>query len=108
MIQHVVLVNFRHGVPESMRHECVMRLRELAGLVPDMKNWRVGLNMTTVLRAWDMSVTGEFATLDDVAAYRAHPAHEDAQRFLDGFAAETISVDFEADRSRLRRGTTII
>jgi hypothetical protein len=50
MIQHVVLVNFRHGVPESMRHECVMRLRELAGLVPDMKNWRVGLNMTTVLR----------------------------------------------------------
>ena len=68
MIQHVVLVNFRHGVPESMRHECVMRLRELAGLVPDMKNWRVGLNMTTVLRAWDMSVTGEFATLDDVAA----------------------------------------
>jgi Stress responsive A/B Barrel Domain len=95
MIQHVVLVNFRHGVPESMRQQCVVRLRELAWLVPGLTNWRVGLNMTTMMRAWDMSVTGEFATLDDVAAYRAHPAHQEAQRFVDGFAAETIGVDFD-------------
>jgi hypothetical protein len=70
MIQHVVLINFRHGVPESVRHQCLMGLRELASLVPGLTNWRVGLNMTTAQRAWDMSVTGEFATLDDVAAYK--------------------------------------
>ena len=96
MIQHVVLINFRHGVPESVRHKCVMRLRELASLVPGLTNWRVGLNMTIAQRACDMSVTGEFATLDDVAAYRAHPAHRDAQQFVDGYAAETIGVDFDS------------
>jgi hypothetical protein len=40
MIRHVVMINFRHGVPESARHLCVATLRELANLVPGLANWR--------------------------------------------------------------------
>ncbi|BBX95294.1 Dabb family protein [Mycobacterium lacus] len=97
MIQHVVLINFRHGVPEATRRECVARLRELATLVPGLSNWRVGTNLTTMTRAWDMSLIGEFASLADVAAYRDHPAHRDAQQFVDAYAAETIGIDFDPE-----------
>jgi hypothetical protein len=95
MIQHVVMINFRLGVPESARRRCVTRLRELVDLVPGLANWRVGTNLTAMTRAWDMALTGEFATLEDMLAYRAHPAHLDAQKFVDTYAADTISVDFD-------------
>jgi len=42
-----------------------------------------------------MALTGEFATLEDMLAYRAHSAHLDAEKFLDAYAADTISVDFD-------------
>ncbi|BBX74464.1 Dabb family protein [Mycobacterium shinjukuense] len=95
MIQHVVLINFRHGVPETTRQQCVARLRELANLIPGLSNWRVGTNLTTMTRAWDLALVGEFDTLDDMTAYRDHPAHRDAQEFVDAYAAETIGVDFD-------------
>lgn len=95
MIQHVVLVNFRPDTPTDTRHECVRRLRELAELVPGLNEWRVGLNLTDLNRSWDMALTGQFESLDDVFAYRAHPAHRKAQKFVDENAAETVGVDFD-------------
>jgi hypothetical protein len=97
MIQHVVLINFRHGIPAETRWECVRRLREVATLVPGLTNLRVGLNVTTMERAWDMSVTAEFANLGDMTAYSAHPAHLDAQHFVDDYAADVIRIDFDPD-----------
>jgi hypothetical protein len=95
MIQHVVLINFRHGVPEHTRHECADRLRALAELVPGLGNWRVGANRSTLARAWDLGVTGEFASIEDMLAYRAHPAHRAAQAFVDDYAADTVGIDFD-------------
>ena len=63
--------------------------------MPGLTNWRGGTNLTTMTRAWDMALTGEFATLEDMLAYRAHSAHLDAEKFLDAYAADTISVDFD-------------
>jgi hypothetical protein len=97
MIQHVVLINFRHGIPAETRWECVRRLREVATLVPGLTNLRVGLNVTTMERTWDMSVTAEFANLGDMTAYSAHPAHLDAQHFVDDYAADVIRIDFDPD-----------
>src|ERR1700682_1045087 len=97
MIQHVVLINFRHGIPADTRWECVRRLRELATLVPGLTNLRVGLNATTMERAWDMSVTAEFAALEEMAAYSTHPAHVDAQHFVDDYAVDVIRIDFDPD-----------
>jgi hypothetical protein len=97
MIQHVVLINFRHGIPQGTRWECVRRLRELPTLVPGLTNFRVGLNVTTKEHAWDMSVTAEFPTLEEVTAYSTHPAHLDAQRFVDSYAADLTRIDFDPD-----------
>ena len=97
MIQHVVLINFRHGIPSDTRCECARRLRELATLVPGLTNLRVGLNATTMERAWDMSVTAEFATLEEMTAYGTHPAHVDAQHFVDDYAVDVIRIDFDPD-----------
>jgi hypothetical protein len=97
MIQHVVVINFRHGIPADTRCECVRRLRELATLVPGVTNLRVGLNATTLDRSWDMSLTAEFATLEDMTAYGTHPAHLDAQHFVDSYTADVIAIDFDPD-----------
>jgi hypothetical protein len=97
MIVHVVLINFRNGIPADTRWECVGRLRELATLVRGLTNLRVGLNVTTMERAWDMSVTAEFAALEDMTAYSTHPAHVDAQHFVDSYAADVIRIDFDPD-----------
>jgi hypothetical protein len=97
MIQHVVLINFRHGIPADTRWECVRRLRELATLVPGLTKLRVGLNVTTMERAGDMSITAEFAALEEMVAYGSHPAHVEAQHFVDGYAADVVRIDFEPD-----------
>jgi hypothetical protein len=97
MIVHVVLINFRHGILADTRWECVRRLRELATLVPGLTNLRVGLNVTTLDHAWDMSLTAEFAALEEMTAYSAHPAHADAQHFVDDYAADVIRIDFDPD-----------
>jgi|ERR1700694_1825740 len=104
MIVHVVLINFRHGIPADTRWECVRRLRELATLVPGLTNLRVGLNVTTKEHAWDMSVTAEFATLEEMTAYGTHPAHLDAQQFIDGYASGVIRIDFDPDSPLPVRG----
>jgi hypothetical protein len=106
MIVHVVLINFRHGIPADVRCECVRRLRELAILVPGLTNFRVGLNVTTMDGAWDMSVTAEFTALEEMTAYSAHPAHVDAQRFVDGYAADLIRIDFDPDSPLTVAGKT--
>lgn len=95
MIQHVVLVNFRTGVPHDVRQECARRLRDLEHTVPGLKAWRVGLNVTTADRAWDMGLTAEFENLEQVAAYRNHGSHRAAQHFVDQYAEQTIGVDFD-------------
>jgi hypothetical protein len=97
MIVHVVLINFRYGIPADTRWECVRRLRELATLVPGLTNLRVGLNVTTMDHAWDMSLTAEFAALEEITAYSTHPAHVDAQHFVDDYAADVIRIDFDPD-----------
>jgi hypothetical protein len=95
MIQHVVLINFRHGVTEEQRQECVRRLRRLSGVVPGLRTWRVGCNVAPLERAWDLGLTAEFDDVDAVLAYRAHPAHLEAEAFVDACAEETVGIDFD-------------
>lgn len=97
MIQHVVLVNFRTGVPQEDRSRCVHELRTLQERVPGLRAWRVGLNRTVMDRAWDLGLTGEFDSVDAMLAYRAHPQHVEVQHLVDSLAAETIGVDFDPE-----------
>jgi Stress responsive A/B Barrel Domain len=108
MIVHVVLINFRHGIPVDTRWECVRRLRELTTLVPGLTNLRAGLNVTTMERAWDMSMTAEFAALDEMTAYSTHPAHVDVQHFIDSYAADVIRIDFDPDSPPPVRGKSAL
>jgi hypothetical protein len=50
MIQHVVLINFRHGIPADTRWECVRRLRELATLVPGLTGIFLGASLGRSVR----------------------------------------------------------
>jgi hypothetical protein len=44
-----------------------------------------------------MSITAEFADLKEMTAYSAHPAHVDAQHFVDSYAADVTRIDFDPD-----------
>jgi hypothetical protein len=97
VIAHVVLINFRHVIPSDTRWESVRRLRERATHVPGLTNFRVGMNATTAEHAWDLSVTADFEGLDEMTAYSTHPAHLDAQHFVDNYAVEVVRIDFDPD-----------
>ncbi len=75
----------------SLADQAVATLRPLPGVVA----LTVGLPADPdSAKAWDLCVNVRFATLDDAAAYRAHPAH---RRFVD---------EVVAPRSAARKGWT--
>jgi hypothetical protein len=80
---------------DARRRALVERALEELRPLPGVVSMTVGLPADPdAAKAWDLCINVRFATLDDAAAYRAHPVH---RRFVD----EVI-----APRSAARKGWT--
>ena len=80
---------------DAIRRALAREARETLGPLPGVVGLTAGVPADAeAAKAWDLCVTVRFATLDDAAVYRAHPAH---RRFVD----EVI-----APRSAARKGWT--
>ena len=52
-------------------------LLELPAIIPELQSMETGLNVNPA-EAWDVVLIAEGASLDDIKAYGAHPAHQAA------------------------------
>jgi len=93
-IEHLVLFRFAEAADA---HECVARLRAMAGRIPQVRGLRAGLNQVPSERAWDVGLVITLDSLDDLVAYREHPVHVPVMAWVRAHATTTGAADFDPD-----------
>ncbi|WP_327708381.1 Dabb family protein [Streptomyces sp. NBC_00464] len=82
MIRHIVLFKFKPGVdwtdPRALAAE--RTAAQVGSEVPEVKEWRVGRNVSPREVAYDFLVDGLLEDMDKVESYLVHPFHQDAIR----------------------------
>ena len=95
MIKHVVTFKFKGSKEE--RNEVAKNFAEaliqLPGEIPQLKSIEVGLNINPQ-EEWDLVLTATADTLEDVAIYSAHPAHQAAVAIIAPYKEARACVDY--------------
>lgn len=95
MITHVVLFKLKDRSPEN-----IGKTRDiLAGLkdkVQVLKHLEVGTDVVRGERSYDIALVARFDTLDDLEAYRVHPAHQEVVEYIKTVKESTVAVDYES------------
>lgn len=85
------------GTPEEKKEVAVRFAEALVQLpdeIPQLKSIEVGLNVNPTEK-WDLVLTACAETLQDVAIYSAHPAHQAAVAIIAPYKEDRACVDYE-------------
>lgn len=69
-------------------------LMELPAIIPQLSSMQTGLNVNPK-EEYDVILTAEAASLADIAAYSAHPAHLACVDIIKGHVASRACVDYD-------------
>ncbi len=94
MIRHILLFRFNEDIDQVIRTEMVERLQGLEELCPTIGKWSIGVNFADSPSAYDVVEIGDFASREDLDAYKAHPAHADFSNFVRPIATWALA-DYE-------------
>jgi hypothetical protein len=82
MIRHIVLFKLKEFSSESEREEAAANIletfRSLAGQIPQIRNYRVEKDIVGGPASYDIIIDSTFENLEDLKAYKIHPAHQEA------------------------------
>ena len=85
------------GTPEE-KQEVARKFSEalmkLPAEISELKGMEVGINMNS-MEKWDLVLTATADSLEDIATYSAHPAHQAAVAIIAPFKDERACVDYE-------------
>ena len=96
MIKHVVSFKFK-GTPEQRKEvaeKFAEALIQLPDEIPQLKSIEVGININPAEK-WDLVLIAVADSLEDVAIYSAHPAHQSAVAIMAPYKEDRACVDFE-------------
>lgn len=95
MVKHIV--TFRLDGTAEERTALAARFKEaleaLPAVIPQLHTIEVGININPAEK-WDLTLTATADSLEDVAAYSAHPAHVAAVAIIAGHKADRACVDY--------------
>lgn len=95
MIKHVVTFKFK-GTKEERKNLATKFAEALIQLpceIPQLKSIEVGININPA-EDWDIVLTATAESLEDVAIYSAHPAHQAAVAIIAPFKESRACVDY--------------
>jgi hypothetical protein len=76
MFRHVVLFTWTAEATEEQKATVTSRLRELPGLIPELRRYDVGPDAGVNPGNHEFAVVADFDTVDDYLVYRDHPVHQ--------------------------------
>ena len=98
MIRHVVVFRWNDSVTDEQLVTLSAALDALPTAIAEIVSYRHGRDVGLAPTNDDYAITADFASVEDFAVYRDHPAH---QRFIaehiTGRVAERVAVQFEYD-----------
>lgn len=95
MIKHVVSFKFK-GTEEERKKIANLfsdALLKLPAQIPQLKSIEVGININPAEK-WDLVLTATAESLEDVAIYSAHPAHQAAVAIIAPHKEDRACVDY--------------
>jgi hypothetical protein len=82
MLQHIVMMKFAEGAGPAERPECLRRMQEeLPEHIDFLGQYQAGADELQGSRSWDVSLVSAFDSVEQLLAFRDHPAHQAAQEF---------------------------
>jgi len=101
MLTHIVMWRFKdegEGRTKEENMEYVAsRLLALRGVVPQLRGAVIGRDLLHSEKSWDMALTARFDSLEDMKAYRGHPAHTAVSEYVAKVTYDRAVIDFEED-----------
>lgn len=93
------MIRLKDTDPPALKAENTAKLKEaieaLMGKVPELLSMEVGNNLSTKAAAYDLVLTSEFNSMEDLDVYRIHPEHKKVLDLLYEVYEETAVVDYE-------------
>jgi hypothetical protein len=97
-IRHIVMWKLGTDSLQEKRaqaEEMRVALEGLNGVVPTLRSLTVRPNALFVGQNFDVVLDSTFDDAEGLAAYAAHPAHEEAAQVIKKYAVERTAVDYE-------------
>ncbi|MGI8686316.1 MAG: Dabb family protein [Acidimicrobiales bacterium] len=76
MLRHVAMFTWAEGTSEAQVAELQRALRDLPGLISELRDYRVGSDAGLAPGNWDFVVVADVDDADGWRAYIDHPAHQ--------------------------------
>ena len=92
MIRHIVMWKFRPGT-EAEQEKFLDGLRGLQGVIPQLLRSEVAKNVGA--DNYDAVLVSDFASLEDLAAYKADPRHQAVSALCKSIRVDRVAVDYE-------------
>lgn len=95
-MKHTVIFKLTGSAEErrALASRFAEALMELPAIIPQLSSMQTGLNVNPK-EDYDVILTAEADTLDDIAAYSAHPAHLACVEIIKGHIASRACVDWQ-------------
>lgn len=98
MVRHIVLFKLNPSLSLEVRQMAALNFKSaieaLPQVISQIQAIHVGLNINPQ-EEWDIALVGDFLSLEDVAAYSAHPEHLKAASLLKDVRQSRSCVDYE-------------
>lgn len=99
MIEHIVMWRLKDSAQGASKQENAQKMKEmleaLQGIIPEIKQIKVGMNITQSDAAYDVALYSQFESLDALNVYQKHPEHEKCKEFISQIVKERALVDYE-------------
>lgn len=98
MFKHIVLWKFNDSANGKNRQEnlhiCADGLRQLKGIIPEIKTLEVGMDELHTPASYDMVLISEFDSPESFYVYRDHPEHVAVAKYLSSCVTDRVSIDY--------------
>mgnify|MGYP001270420956 CR=1 FL=1 len=99
MIRHIVMFRMKESYSETEKllhaNEIKEKLDALPSKIPVIRQYEVGIDVMRSERSFDVVLTGDFDSLDDLQIYSKHPEHLDVVKIIQQHRDKIAVVDYE-------------
>lgn len=91
MLHHIVAIQ----VPDPIQaEELARRLQALPGLIPEIVDYAVGVDVVGSPSSYQVGLHSTFADVEALERYRVHPAHQAVVQLVEQVSTGRVAVDW--------------
>ena len=99
MIKHIVMWKLREYAEDALKAENALRMKqildELPAKIPEIRRLEVGIDSGGNEGSYDIVLSADFDSAEDLDRYQEHDAHMKAAEFIQKIRENRASVDYE-------------